>query len=72
MIQGIRNKQTLSILNKMKEKGPPAQGEVGDVSLDMTLPEPEEDQAEGDDQLLQPVQGGTRKKKPIMQGPSGI
>lgn len=65
MLPSVTNQQTLSILNRLKEKGPPAQGQVGDVSLDMTMPQPQEDQASDDAQILQPVQ---KKKKPVPQG----
>lgn len=67
MLPSVRNSQTVSILNKLKEQGPPAQGEVGSVSLDMTAPPAD---ADGEQDLLQPIQ--KVKKKPVVQGSTGI
>lgn len=62
MLQSAKNKETISILDRLKQKGPPA-GPV--ASLDMTLPEGEamaneEDQGEAD--ILQPIQQRPKKK----------
>lgn len=70
MLPNVRNQQTISILNKLKEQGPPAQGEVGSVSLDMTMPP---NDASGEENILQPVQPASKKgqKRVTLNGPSG-
>lgn len=60
----IRNQLTSSILNKLKEQGPPAQGQVGSISLDMTAPK---NTTDGESNILQPVQ----KKKVTKQLSTG-
>lgn len=53
MIQSLRNKQTLDILRRLKEQGPPGSGnsQIGTVSLDMTLPPTNTPEEEGTDEL---------------------
>lgn len=47
MIPSVRNKQTIQILKKLREQGAPErEGEIGTVSLDMTMPKPKKLEAE--------------------------
>jgi hypothetical protein len=76
MIQSVKNRQTMDILRKLRSQGAPEKGgEIGTVSLDMTIPaknklelegEAEMDEAddedEGDDMTEVP---------PVMPVPSG-
>jgi len=38
MLQKTKNKETMSILKRLKQKGPPVPKEQGSVSMDMTIP----------------------------------
>jgi hypothetical protein len=43
MLQKTKNKETLSILKRLKQKGPPVPKEQGSVSMDMTVPNTDAD-----------------------------
>lgn len=57
MLQSVRNKQTMDILRKLRQKGMPQPGGIGTVSLDMTLPDDTgEEQPDQNTEEAEPVE----------------
>lgn len=69
MIPSARNEQTIGILSRLKQKGPPPGGQLPEdgMSLDMTLPEGEAEGGQAD--ILQPTYLGKKGKEKRRVGP---